>query len=349
MQPEIKNIRLDRILPNPHRDILNYPISEEKVDALVRSIISGDVGLWPSIIGRPVKGGYEQAFGHHRTRAAERAGLTTIPLIVMDLSDEQMLKYMARENSEDFGTEFIVSLNTWEAGFNYLSREKVEPQPVEIARLFGWVVLRPSDNNREVMTHTANACSLAFRLIQAGQMDRQDFAGLTTHAARQIADRAVSYMTTLDKAREKGTMNPKHVEAAKTKVGKAAKKTAKQVRSGEVAKKDVRSATEKNIFMGGGSKRTNVPQTLIDKFCYRLCADINAMLSHDKASRDLAEVHKVLPQLTLNADHVAVGAVAGSLLGLNERSRDWHNKFRAENRAEAVDPKVTPLLTKRGE
>ena len=35
-------------------------------------------------------------------------------MIVRDLTDQQMLELMGRENGEDYSTDFLVMLNTWE-------------------------------------------------------------------------------------------------------------------------------------------------------------------------------------------------------------------------------------------
>ena len=191
---EIKQIALDRIHPNPHRDIENYPINGEKVDALVRSIQNGDLGLWPSIIARQVKRGYEMAFGHHRLEAAKKAGLARIPLIVMSLTDEQMLQYMGRENGEEYGTDFMVLLNTWESSVRFLVRVPGQnAEPIDIARLLGWVSFR-ADKNVTVMTMTAQACNAAYRLITDGYIERRESQGLSVDAARNIAQRAVANM-----------------------------------------------------------------------------------------------------------------------------------------------------------
>jgi hypothetical protein len=55
------------------------------------------------------KGRFQIAFGHHRVEAARRRGLKQVPLIVRDLSDGDMLRFMGRENGEDYSTQFAFS------------------------------------------------------------------------------------------------------------------------------------------------------------------------------------------------------------------------------------------------
>ena len=45
-----------------------------------------------------------------------------------------MLKFMGRENGEDYQSNFLVMLNTWEAGLRYFRADKREKlEPIDIA------------------------------------------------------------------------------------------------------------------------------------------------------------------------------------------------------------------------
>src|SRR5215471_779531 len=99
LMPEIVSAAIDRIANDPYRRLHAYPFIKSKLEALQHSI--ADVGLWPSIMARPLKEklwDYELAFGHHRLEAARREGLKEIQLIAEDLNDREMLQYMGREN-----------------------------------------------------------------------------------------------------------------------------------------------------------------------------------------------------------------------------------------------------------
>ena len=102
---------------------------------------------------------FQLAFGHHRIEAARRLGLQSVPLVIRELADQQMLQYMGRENMEDY-TSFSVLLETWEAGTNYLyylSNTEVKDieenylafqnanfKNLDVARLLGWMLVRAS-------------------------------------------------------------------------------------------------------------------------------------------------------------------------------------------------------------
>jgi ParB family chromosome partitioning protein len=99
-------VSLSSIEANPFRDLKTHPFDKRKLEALERSI--EHVGLWEGLIGRPAGQGYQLAFGHHRLEAARKSKLTTVPLIIRDLTDEEMVGFMGRENMEDFNSDFLL-------------------------------------------------------------------------------------------------------------------------------------------------------------------------------------------------------------------------------------------------
>jgi len=124
-------VAIQDILPNPFRRIEHYRINEAKIAALQESFRA--TGMWPIIIGRAASGGkVEIAYGHHRIEAARRTyGLTgKVKIIHQDLSDEQMLKMMANENLEDYGAEFIVTMETVHAAVEAYAAGRITlPEP----------------------------------------------------------------------------------------------------------------------------------------------------------------------------------------------------------------------------
>ncbi|MCB1548261.1 MAG: ParB/RepB/Spo0J family partition protein [Hyphomicrobiaceae bacterium] len=78
---------------NPRRDF-----RDDELEELASSI--RHKGLVQPIIVRPEVGGpgYEIVAGERRWRAAQKAGMHTVPIIVRDLSDQQTLEYAIIEN-----------------------------------------------------------------------------------------------------------------------------------------------------------------------------------------------------------------------------------------------------------
>ena len=94
-------IKLSKLLPNPYRDIGNYPIVEDRVAKLKGSILHTE--FWGGLVCRKYpkrKGYYQIAFGHHRIEALKELKYTEIPIKVLGYSNAQMLQAMAEENRE---------------------------------------------------------------------------------------------------------------------------------------------------------------------------------------------------------------------------------------------------------
>lgn len=99
--------KLRNIDPNPWRRMERYPIRQDKVEALKESITSTD--WWGNVIARisPSDPSRAQlAYGHHRRQALLELfdPEYEVELNIQDLSDEQMIKIMARENMEEWGS-----------------------------------------------------------------------------------------------------------------------------------------------------------------------------------------------------------------------------------------------------
>lgn len=76
---------------NPRKDFRDEELAE-----LADSI--RNKGLVQPIIVRPVAGGYEIVAGERRWRAAQKAGLHTVPVIARDLDDKEVLELAIIEN-----------------------------------------------------------------------------------------------------------------------------------------------------------------------------------------------------------------------------------------------------------
>src|SRR5438445_5406018 len=100
-------IAIRDLLPNPFRNLDDYPISTTKVAGLVASIKS--TSFWDNILVRPSpsrRNKFEIAYGHHRLKALHKTygegSSRTVDLPVRDLDDATMLKVMANENATDW-------------------------------------------------------------------------------------------------------------------------------------------------------------------------------------------------------------------------------------------------------
>ena len=90
----VQEIPLHKIELNPKQP--REEVDEEKLKNLAESIESS--GVIQPIVVRPRDDMYQLAVGERRLRASRRAGLETIPAVVRDLSDEDMLETALAEN-----------------------------------------------------------------------------------------------------------------------------------------------------------------------------------------------------------------------------------------------------------
>ncbi len=90
----IINIDINKIIPNPRQPRAEF--APETLAELAESIKSQ--GIIEPILARPKNGKYELIAGERRWRAARKAGLTLLPAIIKDFSDEESLELALVEN-----------------------------------------------------------------------------------------------------------------------------------------------------------------------------------------------------------------------------------------------------------
>ena len=91
---EIEDLPLAEVRPNPYQPRKNF--DEKKLAELAESIKENGV-LQPIIVRRSV-GGYEIIAGERRWRASELAGQATIPAIIRQFDESQMMEVAILEN-----------------------------------------------------------------------------------------------------------------------------------------------------------------------------------------------------------------------------------------------------------
>lgn len=215
---EIREVSLSRIDPNPFRDGSGgqppatwetvteaYGFNEEKLKELQDSFRTN--GVWAGINVREHGPRFQLAFGHHRVEAARRLGLKSIPVVVGSLSDSQMLQFMAAENSEEYGHDFMLGvINAVEAVVKaHLAGTINLPKPLKtrfvsslmndekpftpqtVGAFLGWVYPDPNNGpdgiRAQDKVHTALG---ALDLINQGALKRQALKGLGAYQAREL-------------------------------------------------------------------------------------------------------------------------------------------------------------------
>lgn len=320
---KIETVSIDAVNPNPHRHLDTYPFVERKVEALMRSI--ADVGLWEGVIARKDGNSYQIAFGHHRVEAARRAGLKSIPLVVRDLDDAEMLKFMGRENGEDYNADFLVMLETWEAAEAFLSKSRPHAagnlEASEIAGFLGWT--RASDDTTAKgwrMNHTADACAGSSKLLKGKHITRGDLEDLSVKAVGELVQTITTRLTTLDKAARDHKWDTRQKTEARRAVEKSAVQAIQGVKSGTTAVKDIRR--EVDVAIARQTIKSKNPQ-LFDMALDVLTKQVNRMLKDDSAGIKVGEVQKLLADSNVHmnaADTASLDELRSALTNLSRRA-----------------------------
>lgn len=85
---------IDLIIPNPEQPRTRFP--EENLNELAQSITNN--GIIQPIVVRQKDGEYEIVAGERRWRAAQKAGLKKVPVVIKEVSDEKLLELALIEN-----------------------------------------------------------------------------------------------------------------------------------------------------------------------------------------------------------------------------------------------------------
>ncbi|MGE7765321.1 ParB/RepB/Spo0J family partition protein [Peribacillus butanolivorans] len=90
----VREIKLRELRPNPYQPRKSF--RSEAIEELKQSII--EHGILQPIIARKSIKGYEIVAGERRYRAAKEAGLKTVPVVVRELNEQQMMELAILEN-----------------------------------------------------------------------------------------------------------------------------------------------------------------------------------------------------------------------------------------------------------
>lgn len=125
---DVKLIDLSELRSNPYQP--RKVFDDEKLEELATSIKEYGV-IEPIIVKKSIKG-YEIVAGERRTKASKIAGKTTIPAIIRDFNDTQMMEIALIENIQRENLNPIEEANAYE---KILTAENITQE--ELAKKFG--------------------------------------------------------------------------------------------------------------------------------------------------------------------------------------------------------------------
>ncbi|MFY4776207.1 ParB/RepB/Spo0J family partition protein [Metabacillus sp. RGM 3146] len=124
----IQELKLKELRPNPYQPRKFF--QEEAIEELKESILQHGI-LQPLIVRKSIKG-YDIVAGERRYRAAKAAKLTTVPAVVRDLTEQQMMEIALLENLQ---REDLTSIE--EARAYHSLMEQLELTQEELAKRLG--------------------------------------------------------------------------------------------------------------------------------------------------------------------------------------------------------------------
>ncbi len=124
---EIVNIPISEIRSNPYQPRVHF--DDEALQELAESIKEIGV-LEPIIVKKSIKG-YELVAGERRTKASRMAGIETIPAIIKEFTDEEMMEIAILENIQ---REDLSPIEEAQAYKNYMERMEITQE--ELANKF---------------------------------------------------------------------------------------------------------------------------------------------------------------------------------------------------------------------
>jgi ParB family chromosome partitioning protein len=124
----IQEIKLKDLRPNPYQPRKNF--EQEAIDELKASILEHGI-LQPLVVRKSIKG-FEIVVGERRFRAAMEAKLESVPAVVRELTEQQMMELAVLENLQR------EDLNSIEEALAYQTlMEKLKLTQEEVAKRLG--------------------------------------------------------------------------------------------------------------------------------------------------------------------------------------------------------------------
>jgi hypothetical protein len=332
----IAEFKIKDLLPNPFRRVEHYPINRQKIEALKESFQA--TTFWDNLVARPKGNKAEIAYGEHRRNALnEYYGENhKVTVSLRDLSDEQMLKIMARENMEEWsvlgGLVVIETVHSvvlaYAAGQiklpppdgamrhryapSFIPAANIEKSTAKaispfsaqtIAKFLGWVT------PEGIGQHKVDMAVTALQFIEQGMMTEDDFEGLGVTDCEIVIEKT---RKTYNENRKNAEAARERQERAEKELGRAKKRIAqaKTSKEKEEALIDKRFATEKLHVAEKDAEKFEVRTTSLTT---RVGKAISGGLKSGKIGRQQAEnvrldivgkESKELPNINKAADRI---------------------------------------------
>ena len=196
-------VDLDRLTPNRMQP--RTAIDESKLDELAQSIRSSGV-IQPIIVRRLDSHSFEIVAGERRWRAAQRAGLLRVPIVVREVSDDKLLELALIENLQRENLNPIEEAEAYEhllADYGMTQEAVAAAVGKDRATVANYVRLLglPAELQADVASGVLTM-GHARALLSAGE------PGAQRRAAREVVARGLSVRETEDHVKKLGQPKP---------------------------------------------------------------------------------------------------------------------------------------------
>jgi ParB family transcriptional regulator, chromosome partitioning protein len=246
-----RSLEIDTDLLRPNKFQPRTHIDDDRIEDLARSIRAH--GIIQPIVVRKVEQGYEIIAGERRWRAAQRAGLFKVPVVVRDLPEEKLLAVALIENiqREDLNPiEEAVAYRRLSDEFHLTQEQIAEAVGKDRSSIANYVrLLRLPPEVR------ANVASNTLSMGHARALLALSDENAQLRAARDIVARSLSVRETealVKKASEPATAKPEktvdvHTRVAEEKLRLALGTRARIVRRGKGGKIEIDFGSEDEL------------------------------------------------------------------------------------------------------
>ena len=183
---EVKELKVEEIRTNPYQPRKIF--DEEKLKELAQSINLYGV-IQPIIVKKSIKG-YEIIAGERRYRASVMAGKTTIPAIIRDFSDEEMMEIAILENLQRENLNVLEEAMAYDSLMRRLNltqeevAKRVNKSRSHITNILGILTL-PEDVKKKVAENKIT-------MGHARVLSKLDDTEKIKYLAKKVADESLS-------------------------------------------------------------------------------------------------------------------------------------------------------------
>ena len=183
---EVKELKVEEIRTNPYQPRKIF--DEEKLKELAQSISLYGV-IQPIIVKKSIKG-YEIIAGERRYRASVMAGKTTIPAIIRDFSDEEMMEIAIHENLQRENLNVLEEAMAYDSLMRRLNltqeevAKRVNKSRSHITNILGILTL-PEDVKKQIAENKIT-------MGHARVLSKLDDTEKIKYLAKKVADESLS-------------------------------------------------------------------------------------------------------------------------------------------------------------